>query len=78
MTKIKPKPGANENSAPVFLKAHIDACQNKQDSYIDPESGLHVLTSYYLKTRGFCCTNKCRHCPYAFHSGAWPYNFDEG
>lgn len=33
-----------------------------QDYYI--ENGLYVFTSYYLKKRGFCCGNGCRHCPY--------------
>ncbi len=73
MTKIKPNSGANENLAPVFLEPHRIACENKLDSYIDPETSFHVLTSYYLKSVGFCCTNKCRHCPYGFHENAWPH-----
>ena len=28
------------------------------------ENGLMVLTSRFLKKRGYCCGNKCRHCPY--------------
>lgn len=28
------------------------------------ENGLMVLTEYFLKKRGFCCENNCRHCPY--------------
>ena len=32
------------------------------DYYI--ENGLYVFTAHYLKTRGFCCGNNCRHCPY--------------
>lgn len=28
--------------------------------------GLMVLTAAYLKKRGFCCKNGCRHCPYGF------------
>lgn len=28
------------------------------------ESGLMVLTAHYLKNRGYCCGNGCRHCPY--------------
>ena len=28
------------------------------------EDGLMVLTRRYLLNRGFCCDNKCRHCPY--------------
>ncbi len=34
------------------------------DYYIDKESGLMVLTSFYLKKRGYCCANRCKHCPY--------------
>ena len=30
------------------------------------ENGLMVLTEYYLRERGYCCTNGCRHCPYGF------------
>lgn len=32
------------------------------DYYID--KGLYVFTEKYLKDRGYCCDNKCRHCPY--------------
>lgn len=28
------------------------------------ENGNFVLTEHYLKKRGFCCKNGCRHCPY--------------
>ena len=28
------------------------------------ENGLMVMTAHYLKRRGFCCGNGCRHCPY--------------
>jgi len=28
------------------------------------ENGLMVLTEYFLKKRGYCCGNGCRHCPY--------------
>lgn len=34
------------------------------DYYIEKESGLMVLTSFYLKKRGFCCANRCTNCPY--------------
>lgn len=32
--------------------------------YIDPDSGLFVLTAAYLAERGTCCGSGCRHCPY--------------
>ena len=28
------------------------------------ENGLMVLTAYFLRKRGYCCHNNCRHCPY--------------
>ena len=30
------------------------------------ENGLLVFAEYYLRERGYCCTNGCRHCPYGF------------
>jgi hypothetical protein len=35
------------------------------DFYID-HNGLMVLTEKYLRKRGHCCKNSCRHCPYGF------------
>lgn len=28
------------------------------------ENGFMVLTAHFLKKRGYCCSNGCRHCPY--------------
>jgi hypothetical protein len=28
------------------------------------ENGLMVLTAGFLRKRGYCCDNGCRHCPY--------------
>lgn len=28
------------------------------------ENGLMVLTADFLRKRGYCCKNECRHCPY--------------
>ncbi len=33
-----------------------------KDYYLEEE--LMVFTSSYLLKRGYCCGNKCRHCPY--------------
>lgn len=30
------------------------------------EEGLYVWTARFLKERGYCCGNGCRHCPYDF------------
>lgn len=35
------------------------------DYYLSPD-GYRVMTEAYLKRRGYCCANGCRHCPY------WP------
>ena len=32
------------------------------------EDGLMVLTEDYLTRRGYCCGNKCRHCPYDYEN----------
>lgn len=75
MSKNKPK-GIDEESIPLFLaEAHSEACEAAieiekaasmacQVSYIDPLTGYQVMTSYFLKNRGTCCNNNCRHCPY--------------
>jgi hypothetical protein len=42
-----------ENSAPLIEGI---------DFYF--ENGFMVLTARFLKKRGYCCGNGCRHCPY--------------
>jgi hypothetical protein len=32
--------------------------------YYFNEKGLMVLTAHFLRNRGYCCGNGCRHCPY--------------
>ncbi|MFM7487117.1 MAG: DUF5522 domain-containing protein [Cytophagales bacterium] len=34
----------------------------RQDYYMD--NGLMVFTEHFHLRRGYCCKNKCRHCPY--------------
>lgn len=48
-----------------ILAAHDKALANGDLGYADPATGLFVLTAAYLADRGYCCTNGCRHCPYA-------------
>lgn len=36
-----------------------------EDYYIG-DDGLLVMTEAYLRRRGTCCENGCRHCPYGF------------
>jgi hypothetical protein len=41
-----------------------DGLTEGEDFYM--ENGYRVLTESFLKNRGYCCANSCRHCPY------WP------
>ncbi len=47
-----------------ILARHEAAMAAGEAGYIDPESGLFVLTATYLRDRGYCCARGCRHCPY--------------
>jgi hypothetical protein len=44
--------------------AHAAAIASGEPGYVDPASGLYVLTSAYLAAQGECCGRGCRHCPY--------------
>ncbi|WP_316747277.1 DUF5522 domain-containing protein [Pedobacter gandavensis] len=35
------------------------------DYYLN-EDGLMVFTEAYHLKRGYCCKNKCKHCPWGF------------
>jgi len=37
--------------------------KEEKDFYFDKQ-GFVVFTKNFLKKRGFCCGNGCRHCPY--------------
>jgi Family of unknown function (DUF5522) len=47
-------PAAPEPSAPLTVQPG--------DFYL--ERGLMVFTAAYHLRRGYCCGNRCRHCPY--------------
>ena len=36
-----------------------------RDYYLTPE-GMLTFTAFYLSSRGYCCGNGCRHCPYDY------------
>jgi len=46
------------------LAAHEAALAAGEAGYLDPGSGLFVLTARFLADRGTCCGQGCRHCPY--------------
>ncbi|GAX13820.1 hypothetical protein FisN_30Lh115 [Fistulifera solaris] len=45
-------------------KLHDEACQARQLTYTDPDSGYSVFTELAHRQRGKCCGSGCRHCPY--------------
>ena len=47
-----------------ILAAHAHALGRHLSGYLDPESGLFVLSAWFLAERGYCCERGCRHCPY--------------
>jgi len=47
-----------------ILARHAAALTAGEAGYVDPDTGLFVLTAAYLRDRGFCCDRGCRHCPY--------------
>lgn len=62
-----PKPDRlNPNDPHYFaiMSAHSAACTTGQAGYLDPFTGLFVMTSDHHATRGFCCGRGCRHCPF--------------
>jgi hypothetical protein len=47
-----------------ILAAHAEALADGKPGYLDPGTGLFVLTAGFLADRGTCCGRGCRHCPY--------------
>jgi Family of unknown function (DUF5522) len=73
MTPLAPRPPHEPHASrlaldhpfrAVILERHRGALDAGEDGYIDPNTGLFVLTARYLADRGTCCDSGCRHCPY--------------
>ena len=47
-----------------ILAAHARSVAAGDPGYVDPSTGLFVLTATFLANRGTCCGRGCRHCPY--------------
>jgi len=63
----RPHPERLAPSAPGYdqiLARHDAACERREDGYLDPMSGLFVMTAQYHWDRGACCGTGCRHCPF--------------
>jgi hypothetical protein len=37
----------------------------KEDYYLTPEGYIVFTEKYHLK-RGYCCKNRCKHCPWKY------------
>lgn len=48
----------------AILAAHSAALAAGAAGYLDPGTGLFVLSAGFLARRGTCCGRGCRHCPY--------------
>jgi hypothetical protein len=48
----------------AILDAHRIAVEAGEPGYLDPETGLFVITAAEHLRRGECCNSGCRHCPY--------------
>ena len=48
----------------AVLAAHATALERGDAGYLDPASGLFVLTAGFLADRGRNRCRGCRHCPY--------------
>lgn len=46
------------------MAAHDRAVKAERPGYVDPVSGLYVMTAADLGQRGWCCDRGCRHCPW--------------
>lgn len=65
---MTPRPERLDPSNPQFysiMLAHESACARQQAGYLDPFTGLFVMTANNHMERGFCCGRGCRHCPFA-------------
>lgn len=48
----------------AVLAAQEAAIARGEGGYLDPATGLFVMTAVSLWERGTCCDSGCRHCPY--------------
>jgi hypothetical protein len=58
------RPGPDDPRCPAILAAHRRAVDEGSPGYVDPATGLYVLTEATLRDRAECCGSGCRHCPF--------------
>lgn len=64
---LQPHPARLPLATPMreaILARHERAVREGVQGYLDPATGLFVLTAQTHVDRGRCCHNGCRHCPY--------------
>jgi hypothetical protein len=54
----------DDKLTPDVVDAHRSALARGAEGYLDPRTGLYVMTAGTLRARGKCCGSGCRHCPY--------------
>ncbi|MFT7474926.1 MAG: hypothetical protein ACI81L_001858 [Verrucomicrobiales bacterium] len=65
LAKIAPNLSPDAPHRDEIMGCHDAAIRSGNDGYLDPRSGLFVMTAVFLKDRGDCCDSSCRHCPFA-------------
>lgn len=63
----QPHPRRLDPTHPLYaaiLAAQAAAMERGEPGYLDPGTGLFVMTAAALADRGYCCDQGCRHCPY--------------
>jgi len=48
----------------AIVAAHEAALASGAGGYLDPSTGLFVMTAQTLWDQGSCCERGCRHCPF--------------
>jgi hypothetical protein len=59
---MKTTPGDSAEPAPASAAPPQPLALQDGDFYL--EGGRMVFTAAYHLRRGYCCSNRCRHCPY--------------
>lgn len=55
---------AQRKASEAARDRHDLASEHRRPTYVDPETGYSVFTASFLRERGYCCGNGCRHCPW--------------
>jgi hypothetical protein len=62
-----PHPDRLSPAAPGYAEIvarHEEALARDEPGYLDPVTGLFVMTAATHWARGECCDSGCRHCPF--------------